>query len=124
MIEPTARLISPATRQRAVCRHVNVDDEQRNAQEHQQQSAPADGQDREAEQGGDERDSPERAGQDDARMEDLEADPGEAREEEQREDVRIDQRVEQAREEAEVHIVNLCAGEVEGVALGLGLHAV
>ncbi len=57
-------------------------------------------------------------------MENLEADPREAREEEEREDVGIDQRVQQAREEAEVNIVNLCAGEVEDVTLGFGLYAV
>ena len=57
-------------------------------------------------------------------MEDLEADPGEAGEEEQREDVRVDQRVEQAREETQVHVVDLGAGGVERVAARLRLHAV
>jgi hypothetical protein len=45
-------------------------------------------------------------------MEDLVADPREPGEEEQGEDVRVDQRVEQAGEEARVDVVDLCAGEV------------
>ncbi len=57
-------------------------------------------------------------------MKDLEADPGEAGKEEQREDVRIDQCVEQSREETEVHVMNLRARHVERVAAGLRLHAV
>ena len=49
-----------------------------------------------------ERDRAERAGEDDARVEDLEADPRDPGEEEQRDQVRVDQRVQQAREEARV----------------------
>jgi hypothetical protein len=57
-------------------------------------------------------------------MKDLEADSGEAREEEQGKDIRIDQRVEDPREEAEVHIVDLGAGEAKCVATRFRLHAV
>ena len=41
MIEPTARQTSPASGQRAVCRHVHVHDQQRNTQEHQQHARPS-----------------------------------------------------------------------------------
>ena len=105
-------------------RDVNVDDEQRDAQEHQQQAAPVDGDDREAEERGDERNCAKCPGQNHAGMKDLETDPGEAGKEEQREDVRVDQRVEQSCEEAKVHVVNLRAGDMERVAARLRLHAV
>ena len=57
-------------------------------------------------------------------MEDLEADPGNAGKEEQRDDVRVDQRVQQAREEAGLDVVDLRAGEMQRVALRLRLVAV
>src|SRR5205085_10647753 len=68
---------------------------------------------REAEQRSDESDGAERSRKYDAWMEDLVADPGESSEKEQRDDVRIDQRIEQTREEARMHLVDLGAGEVQ-----------
>ena len=50
-------------------------------------------------------------------MEDLVADPGQTCEEQQRDDVRVDQRVQQPREEPGMHLFDVRAGEVEDVAL-------
>src|SRR6266545_3638548 len=57
-------------------------------------------------------------------MEDLVADSRDAGEEEERDDVRIDERVEQAREEAGPDVVDLRAVEVQHVSLRLRLEAV
>ena len=68
-------------------------DEQADAEQHQREPGPRDRQHREAEER--ERasaDGAERAREDDPGVEDLEADPGDAGEEEQRDDVRVDQR--------------------------------
>ena len=89
-------------RQRAVRDDVGVHDEQRGSEQDEHDAGPARRQHREAEQGRDEADAAECAGEHDAGMEDLERDPGDARKEEQRQQVGIDQRVQQAREEAHV----------------------
>ena len=103
---------------------MHVRHEQPDAREQQDHAGPAHRQHREAEQRRDQRDEPERAGEDDAGMKDLVADPGQAREEQQRQDVRVDQRVQQSGEEAGVHVVDLGAGEMQHVAPGLRLHPV
>src|SRR5439155_6799750 len=86
------------------------------AEQDHRETGPADRENREAEEGRQERYAAERPGQDDARVEDLVADPAEACEEEQRQDVRVDQRVQEAREEAGMHLGDERAGGVEDEA--------
>ena len=100
MSKPERERDEPATRQRAVRRDVRVDHEQRDAEQDEREPAHESGRTEKPKSAAQEADRAERAGQDDARVEDLEADPGDAGEEEQREEVRVDQRVEEAREEA------------------------
>ena len=90
----------PGDGERAVGDHVGVDHQQPDTEEQQGEAGPADRQHREAEQREQQRDRAERTGQHHARVEDLEADPRDPGEEEQRDQVRVDQRVQQAREEA------------------------
>src|SRR6266511_2978353 len=57
-------------------------------------------------------------------MEDLVPDAGEPGEEQEREDVRIDQRVEQPREEARMNLLDPRASEPEDVTTRFRLHTV
>src|SRR3954464_9959902 len=99
-------------RQCAVRHDVRVDHEQCDPEQDEDEARPADRQNGEPEERGDEGHRAERAGEHDARVEDLEADPGDAREEEQGDDVRVDQRGEQPREEPGAHVVDLRVGGV------------
>src|SRR4051812_4453152 len=94
-------------RERTVGDHVRVDHEQPDAEQQQREPGPADRQHREAEEREQQRDRAQRAGQDDARKEDLEADPGDPGEEQQRDQVRVDQRVQQLREEPWADVIDL-----------------
>src|SRR5581483_6710255 len=95
--EPEGKRHQPRQRERAVRHHMRADDESRGAEQHEDQAAPRERQHREAEQRGDHADRAERTGDDDARVEQLEAEPDDACEEEQRHDVRVDQRRQEAR---------------------------
>ena len=93
---PIAIATSPDSVSAPWRRDVRVGDEQRGAEQHEDQARPGERQDREAEQRADHADRAERARDHDARVEQLEAEPGEAGEEEQRDDVRVDQRRQEA----------------------------
>src|SRR5579864_3145262 len=109
-----------ADRERPMGHCVQVDDEQRNAEQHEGDTAPARVQNGEAVQGEHEADAAERAGKHDPRMQHLEDEPDDPGEEEDRDEVWVDDRVEEAREESRLRRVDLRAGEVERVgALGV-----
>ena len=73
--------------------HVRVDHEERGAEDEQPEPGPADRQDREAEEADHERDRAERAGKTTPGWKISNADPRDPGEEEQRDQVRVDQRV-------------------------------
>ena len=100
-------------RQRAVRRHVGVDHEQRDAEQDEAEPGPRDREHREAEERGQKRDPTESSGQHDAGMEDLEAEPGDAGEEQEAQEVRVDQRVQEAGQEAGLRVVDVSALEVQ-----------
>ena len=76
---PTPRLMSPATVRAPCVTTCSVDHEQRHPEQDEREARPRDRQHREAEERRQERDAAERARQHDAGMEDLEAEPGDAR---------------------------------------------
>ena len=80
---PTARLIRPDDRQRAVRDHVRVDHEQRDPEQDQREPAHEIGSTEKPKSAVRSETPPSAPGQHDAGMEDLEADAGDAREEEQ-----------------------------------------
>src|SRR4051812_7527134 len=104
---PDGEADQPGHGERAVAHHVGVDHEQRHAEQDQHEPRPRDRQHREAEEGREERDGAERAGEHDPRMEDLEPDACDPCQEEQADDVRVDERVEESREEARLDVVDL-----------------
>ncbi len=103
----------PGQRQRPVRRDVQIDHEERGSEEDERQATPGERQDREPEERGDHADRAERAGDHDPGVEELEAQPGKAGEEEQRDDVRVDQRREEPRQEAFVHVDDGCVCRVQ-----------
>ena len=109
-----------------VRRRVQVDDQQDDAEQHEREPSPARSEHREAVQGQHEAHGAERAGQHDAGMEHLEDEPDDPEQEEQADQVRVDDRVEEAREEAGLDRVDLGVRQVqrEGPLLVLRVVAV
>src|SRR5581483_1817220 len=100
-------------RERAVRHRVQVDDQERDPEQDERDAAPARIQHGEAVEGHDERHRPERAGQDDAGVQDFEDEPDDPGEEQDRYEVRVDDRVEEARHEPRLDRVDVRAGEME-----------
>jgi hypothetical protein len=98
-----------------VRRRVEVDEQQGDAEQHQRQPSPARSQHREPVQSQHETDGAERAGQHDARMEHLEDEADDPEQEEQADQVRVDDRVEETRDEARLDRVDLRSREMQRV---------
>ena len=82
-------------------------------EQHQQHAGPVHGQHLEPVQADDEADAAERGGEDHARVVELDDDPEHAEREHEGDDVRVDERVEDALPEAHLHLGDLGAGGVE-----------
>ena len=93
-------------------------------EQHQQHAGPVDGQHLEAVEADDEADAAERGGEDQAGVVELDDDPEHAEREHQGDDVRVDERVEDALPEAHLHLGHLGARGVEHEPARHGLHAV
>ncbi len=111
-------------RERAVAHHERFRRPEPGSEQHQQHSRPVDGQHLEPVEADDEADAAERRGEDQAGVVELDDDPEHAEREHQGDDVRVDQRVEDALPQAHLDLGHLGAGRVEDEAARHGLHAV
>src|SRR5438552_1617895 len=102
-----------ARREHAVRRGMEVDDQQRDSEQHEREPSPARRQHREPVQGQHETDGAERAGQHDSGVEHLEDEPDYPEQEQQADQVRVDDRVEETREEARLDRVDLRSREMQ-----------